>query len=209
MNPTFEDRLLEMLNGIEPAERPVGATCPGRKSPLQTTTMAARIPTELYNQIKALKGTLSSHIERALIFYVKTMAIRDSVKPCPVCGATTHVEDNQASQKCVGVAPELTEDDTKDIVRNIIKEEVALVVTGLLQPKTVIPPEPVREEGGRAFTSKRVKIAGTTDHVLLELFEKERKKKNLSASRMIDTILWNHFGKPQLSFEQGSDRRMK
>jgi hypothetical protein len=44
------------------------------------------------------------------------------------------------------------------------------------------------------------------DKVLWELFQDEVSRHNGNASAAMDTILWNHFGRPRLSFqeEQGS-----
>jgi hypothetical protein len=62
-----------MVEGIEPAERPIGATAKGRKSPLQTTMIAIRIPTTLDDELKALHGPKSRHIEKAIMLYLRAM----------------------------------------------------------------------------------------------------------------------------------------
>jgi hypothetical protein len=72
------------------------------------------------------------------------------------------------------------------------------------------PPAPRLPEtvtGTRRHAVPRGKIAGTIDAELLELFEKERKERGCSASRMLDIVIWNYFGigrpeKPKLSFER-------
>jgi len=64
-----------MLDTIEPAERPVGATAKGRKSPLQTTMIAIRIPTALDGELKSLGGLKSRHIEKAIMLYLKAMNV--------------------------------------------------------------------------------------------------------------------------------------
>jgi hypothetical protein len=62
-----------LLDTIEPAERPIGATAKGRKSPLQTTMIAIRIPRSLDQQLTALGGPKSRHIEKAIMLYVQAM----------------------------------------------------------------------------------------------------------------------------------------
>jgi hypothetical protein len=66
-------RVRSMLYNIEPAERPIGATAKGRKSPLQTTMIAIRIPTNLDEELKALGGLKSRHIEKAIMLYIRAM----------------------------------------------------------------------------------------------------------------------------------------
>jgi hypothetical protein len=59
-----------------------------------------------------------------------------------------------------------------------------------------MPPQPER-------ISDRhwVKLAGTCDSELVRLFHEERRKLRLSASQMLDYVLWNFFDKPRLSFQ--------
>jgi hypothetical protein len=68
------------------------------------------------------------------------------------------------------------------------------------------PPLPETVKGTRRHAIQRVKIAGTVDSNLLDLFEKERKERGYNTSRMLDVVLWNYFSigrpnKPQMSFE--------
>jgi hypothetical protein len=41
------------------------------------------------------------------------------------------------------------------------------------------------------------------DSNLMKLFNLERKKRRMSTSRLLETILWLHYGKPNLSYEEG------
>lgn len=66
-------RIRIMLESIEPAERPIGATAKGRKSPLQTKMIALRIPEALYDELEALEGPKSRHVEKAIMLYLKAM----------------------------------------------------------------------------------------------------------------------------------------
>lgn len=66
-------RIRNMLDTIEPAERPVGATAKGRPSPLKTIMIAIRIPTSLDDELKALGGLKSRHVEKAIMLYLRAM----------------------------------------------------------------------------------------------------------------------------------------
>lgn len=68
-----------MLDEIKIAERP-GDTAPGRKSALQTKMVAARFPVELVQELEALPGRKSHHLERALMLYLRVMKGKDSYK---------------------------------------------------------------------------------------------------------------------------------
>jgi hypothetical protein len=71
-------RLRGMLDKIEVIER-VGLTAPNRKSPLKTTMIAIRVPESLDEELKALKGPKSRHIEKAIILYVKAMKVDEGM----------------------------------------------------------------------------------------------------------------------------------
>jgi hypothetical protein len=59
-----------------------------------------------------------------------------------------------------------------------------------------MPPQPDR------LTDRRwEKLAGTCDCKLVKLFHDTRRELRLSVSQMLDYVLWNFFGKPQLSFQ--------
>jgi hypothetical protein len=49
------------------------------------------------------------------------------------------------------------------------------------------------------------KVTVTVDKELWKLFQREQKRLGASASRTMDTILWRHFGKPRLSFEDPAE----
>ncbi len=65
-----------MLDHIEIAERP-GDTAPGRKSALQTKMVAARFPVALVEQLEALPGRKSHHLEKALMLYLRVIKPTD------------------------------------------------------------------------------------------------------------------------------------
>lgn len=75
-----------------------------------------------------------------------------------------------------------------------------------------VPPMPDTVEGSRRHTVPRGKLAGTVDAALLELFERERKQRGFSVSRMLDVVLYTYFSigrpePPKLSFELSEPSR--
>lgn len=53
----------------------------------------------------------------------------------------------------------------------------------------------------------RQRLGVTIDWNLMRLLDKERRRRRISMSRMIDTICWHYFGKPQLSFQNTSGEK--
>lgn len=64
-------KVKEMLNNIEVAERPT--TAKGRKSSLETGMIAARFPKTLIEELEALPGRKSHHLEKALTLYLRAL----------------------------------------------------------------------------------------------------------------------------------------
>ncbi|MGO9571851.1 MAG: hypothetical protein ACLP5H_30365 [Desulfomonilaceae bacterium] len=67
------------------------------------------------------------------------------------------------------------------------------------------PPEPetLKKAGkGRRENRNYVKASVTVDKVLWDLFTTERDHMRVSTGRLMDIILWRHFNRPKLSFEQ-------
>lgn len=67
-----------------------------------------------------------------------------------------------------------------------------------------LPPEPPREGKGKRRTRRYGRITVTVDESLLTLFEKEQRDRSLSASRLLDGILWTRYGKPSLSYQDAT-----
>ena len=65
-------RIRTMLQGIQPTER-YGLTAPGKKTSVPTELIAIRIPKSLHDELKALGGLKSRHVERAIMLYLKAM----------------------------------------------------------------------------------------------------------------------------------------
>ena len=51
---------------------------------------------------------------------------------------------------------------------------------------------------------KREKLATTVDSVLFELI-KERQQQGQQLSHVLDSALWNYFGRPKMSFEEDTE----
>jgi hypothetical protein len=52
---------------------------------------------------------------------------------------------------------------------------------------------------------KREKLATTIDSVLFELI-KERQQQGQQLSHILDSAVWNYFGRPKMSFQEDSDK---
>jgi hypothetical protein len=70
----------------------------------------------------------------------------------------------------------------------------------------IFPPQPRTHKGSRKHLVERLKLQGTCDASLHEIFEKERQARGLNVSQMLDLVLYNLFGKPKLSFEKESSQ---
>jgi len=62
------------------------------------------------------------------------------------------------------------------------------------------PPRPATIPGTRKHVIPRVKLQGTCDKMLFELFEEDRRRRGYNISQMIDFILYNFYNKPELGF---------
>jgi len=70
-------RVRRMLDKIEPVQR-LGLTAPDRKSSVPSAMIALRIPKTLDEELKALGGLKSRHIEKAIMLYVRAMKAGDA-----------------------------------------------------------------------------------------------------------------------------------
>jgi hypothetical protein len=70
-------RIRKMIESIELPER-IGRTSPGKKSDVPTTLTALRIPTSLDQELRALKGPKSRHIEKAIMLYLRVLKVDTS-----------------------------------------------------------------------------------------------------------------------------------
>jgi len=62
------------------------------------------------------------------------------------------------------------------------------------------PPRPATIPGTRKHVIPRVKLQGTCDRALFQLFEEDRRQRGYNISQMIDFILYNFYNKPKLGF---------
>jgi hypothetical protein len=61
----------KILDGMPVRKRDITGTRKKRLSTVKTKIIAGRMPTELINELRALGGSNTSHLEKALIFYLK------------------------------------------------------------------------------------------------------------------------------------------
>jgi hypothetical protein len=97
--------------------------------------------------------------------------------------------------------PEAWEQQIVEIVR---AEMQSLMETK--RPQTVeLPPPREKVKGPKGLPvgrGERVKVGVTLDKVIADRFEAEHKRLGLSASMLIETILWHWFNRPILSFQK-------
>jgi hypothetical protein len=75
-----------------------------------------------------------------------------------------------------------------------------------------MPPEPTTLKGrGKGRRENRIycKISVTVDAALWKLFMEEQRRSKISSARLLDSILWRHYGKPQLSFELPEEKQQQ
>lgn len=97
--------------------------------------------------------------------------------------------------------------DVPTVIRRILRHSrEGMTLYGLAQRLLAgldhhdLPPFPATDEEQAA--TQRVLISGEVDRVLAERFEQETNTRGLTASKMLETILWHHYGRPSLSFER-------
>ncbi|MGA8832033.1 MAG: hypothetical protein WB554_10530 [Desulfomonilaceae bacterium] len=102
-------------------------------------------------------------------------------------------------------AEQLTRDDVEQIVEKYLKKRLAGYEPDILNEPAEfeLVPEPETVTGGpkgRRQDRKYEKISLTGDRNLWKIFRQKQKKLSCSAPRLMDSILWNFFGKPELSY---------
>lgn len=83
--------------------------------------------------------------------------------------------------------------------------ELGIVPNECPEFELVPEPETVKGSIGRKLTRKFVKTTVTVDQILWSLFEQQAKKLKIDKSRLLDSILWIHYGKPRLSYGNEKD----
>jgi hypothetical protein len=80
-------------------------------------------------------------------------------------------------------------------------------ITSVAVADEKIPPEPITRKGvkGRKETRSYKRLTVGIDVILAERFVEEAKKQNLSPGKLFHVILWNRYGKPQLSYMEGDE----
>ena len=107
--------------------------------------------------------------------------------------------------------PVINSDGLSDYSRFVTREEFDCAIASLkktissLQTKRADNAEPLTDAPRpRIFHKKkegqREKLATTVDSVLFELI-KQRQQTGQQLSHLLDSALWNYFGRPKLSFE--------
>jgi len=114
---------------------------------------------------------------------------------------TTETKKKRPNVKRIAPFPESWEQRVVEIVR---VEVQSLLETQ--RPQTMeLPPPREKVKGPKGLPvgrGERVKIGVTLDKAIADRFEAEYKRLGLSASTLIETILWHWFNRPILSFQK-------
>jgi len=92
-------------------------------------------------------------------------------------------------------------------IHKMIQEEIQKAIQDKTVPQFEIelPPVPGGKipggKGRKVSPGERVKLGVTVDSGIMKAFEAERKKRRVSASELMDALLWNALGKPPMSFD--------
>jgi hypothetical protein len=104
-------------------------------------------------------------------------------------------------------------DAMKAAIKALAKEVFVEMMISVPNVRTVthemaddLPPEPLKlsgtGKGGRRQTREYGKLSATLDFVLFEHFRSECSERKLSAGRLLDAILWDRYGRPELSYQR-------
>lgn len=129
-------------------------------------------------------------------------AVAENNDPSSVTGRQT---DNEGPADI----PENMKAAIRVLAKEVFQELVGSAPNVHSVPKlddAMFPPEPQELEntgkGGRRQIREYQKLSATVDSVLFDRFRSECKDRKLSAGRMLDAILWNWYGRPELSYQR-------
>jgi hypothetical protein len=123
---------------------------------------------------------------------------------------TKRIFEQPIPEEWISQIEDHVEDMMKPVMIRIAQEAATEVFQSMsisarseLVPTLEEPPEPERVPGTRRENREWERVSATVDSNLMKLFNLERKKRRMSTSRLLETILWLHYGKPNLSYEEG------
>jgi hypothetical protein len=116
----------------------------------------------------------------------------------------TRQDKKQLKEELVAFIEDYIEKDMRPVIERVSAEAAEKILeaklsyfqkvsTATKERYLPTPPMPKTVKGTRKHAVPRGKLAGTVDSVLLELFERERRERGFSVSRMLDVVLWNYF----------------
>jgi hypothetical protein len=131
-------------------------------------------------------------------------------------GETCETCETRQQDEPVDTNPTISELTIADL-RNLIRKELETMIDAIganhANTATVantaqitesdIPPAIPKVAKTKKFQGERATLPGCRiDKVLADLFDEERKEARISASELMQRILWSRYGKPKLSFEE-------
>ena len=104
--------------------------------------------------------------------------------------------------------PQLTISDIEQIFETLLDKRLSSIkdISHNTHNDFELAPKPQTIRGGakgRKENRKYFNLSVAIDNNLNELFEEERERLNVPKSRLLDSILWHHYGRPKLTY--GSD----
>jgi hypothetical protein len=126
----------------------------------------------------------------------------DNQTPAVDSDLAKHGEDSQYGLPSQMIAP----------LRKLIRDEIQAMGLNFAnyakdaKPHVDMPPVTPRVSGSKKLAGERATLPGCrVDKVLADAFEAERRNVAKTASALMQQILWLHFGKPRLSFEEDTE----
>ncbi len=105
--------------------------------------------------------------------------------------------------------PTQLDDRIRNVAREVFREmidELKNTATAINESDFPAEPQVVKGKGkGRRENRRYMKISLTVDETLWKLFAAEKDRLRVSSGRLMDAILWRHYGRPRLSYQESSE----
>lgn len=119
--------------------------------------------------------------------------------------STTPESTEQPRDKVYFSSPtyQFTEQDIRNIVQDELSKQKDSVMSEHTGNTELVPEADIDNPDPKARKKREYhRLSVTVDKELWKAFRAEQKKLNATTPRLIDSILWAHYGRPKLSFEK-------